>query len=124
MFKLIVKLVHDLGVHLLDLLLKLLDFSLDGKNFFFELFKFEFVDVLNFFHLICGFEVLDDQCLLVFDDLLFLLELFDQMHFFVIILDNITAQLLDLVVGLDNEVLKVDQPLLVSINFLFSFSDF
>lgn len=108
MFKLVVELVHDLGVHLLDLLLELLNFSFDGRHFFFELFKFEFVDVLNFFHFIRGFEVLDNQCLFVFDDLLFLLKLFDQMRFFVIILDNITAQLLDLIVGLNNQILKID----------------
>jgi hypothetical protein len=117
-----VELFHDFVVNVLDLLLHLEDFFLDRGEVAFEFSKLKFVNVLYFFHFVCGFKVLDKLGLLFFNCELFFLELLDETGFFLFVQNDITYKFIDLISGLDDKIFEINRAFFVFLNFFLCFS--
>jgi hypothetical protein len=117
-----VELFHDFVVHVLDLLLQLEDLVLDRGEVAFEFSKLKFVDVLYFFHFVCGLKVLDKLGLLFFNCGFFFLELLDETGFFLFVQNDITYKFIDLISGFDNKIFEINRAFFVFLNFFLCFS--
>ena len=85
LFEFVVELFHDLVVHVLNLFFELEDLVLDWEEVVFELVELKLVNVLDFFHFIGGFKVLNKLGLLFFNSKFLFFEFLDETIFFVFV---------------------------------------
>jgi hypothetical protein len=82
------------------------------------------MNIFDFFHLIGGFEIFNNLSLFLLNSDLFLVKLFDKLRFFLIVEFHIIIKLLNLVIGLYNEILEINGSLFVPLNLLLDFPHF
>ncbi len=121
LFDFTVELLHDFGVHFLDLFFELGYLIVDRDEFSFELIELKLMNVLDFLHLISGFEVVDDLCLFLLNAELLILEFVDKGESLLVVENDIMVEFFDLISGLNDEVFEIDGPLFVPFDFLLDF---